>query len=52
MTDGTFEDNFAWYEWTFVDPEDGAGSEERAPESPLATGAGVGQWGDDWVWTM
>jgi hypothetical protein len=52
MNDDTFEDNFAWFEWTFVAPEDGATTEERTPESPFANGPVVGQWGDDWAWTM
>jgi hypothetical protein len=52
MTEDTFEGNFTWYEWTFVAPEEASGDEDRVAESPFANLAAVGEWGDEWVWTM
>jgi hypothetical protein len=53
MSDESFSENFMWYEWGFVAPEDlraedanAAGSErtERVSQAPVTTG-----W--DTVWT-
>jgi hypothetical protein len=52
MAEDTFEGNFTWYEWTFVAPDEAPAAEELEHESQFGNLAAVGEWGDEWVWTM
>jgi hypothetical protein len=51
MMDETFDQDFTWYEWTFVAPEEAPANEERTPEAETWTVPVVGKWGEEWVWT-
>jgi hypothetical protein len=41
MSDETFDTNFSWYEWSFVDPEESADDGGSAPRSDPEVGLHV-----------
>jgi hypothetical protein len=51
MKDEQFDQDFTWYEWTFVAPEEAPQTEERTPQTDTWTSSKVGEWGEEWVWT-
>ena len=63
MNDDRFDQNFVWYEWSFVSPGDVPGDDLRVTTSGSAgfkpaVGAGTSVCGDrpvqddEWRWTM
>ena len=51
MNNETFSEDFTWYEWTFVAPEEAPSTDDATEQVDSWTSAPIGEWGEEWVWT-